>query len=492
MPASLRAQRLGFAFDPSRPLFDGLTFHLSPGWTGLVGANGAGKTTLLRLIRGELTPGSGALLLEPPGARVAWCPQRVEARDDLIDGLAWAVDRLARRLHGQLHLDPATLERWPTLSPGERKRWQLGAALWSEPDVLLLDEPGNHLDVEALAWMKQALREHRGIGVLVSHDRALLDELTTATLRVLEGDARLWPQPFSAARALWLEEEHAARELQRDTKRRLEKEEQKLDARRRALTAASKQRSTGARMKSKYDSDARTLAADFRAEQAERSLAATLRRVDRQAEGLRTALDAVKVRDDAGQALFLKYERCPKSTVVQFRGNVRAGDVVLLRDFSLQLAREGRVWLRGPNGAGKSSALQAVLAGCAVPEERRLVLPQELTAEDALDDLATVKALAPDARGRVMQLVHALGVEPDHLLRSAAPSPGEARKLRLALGLGRHAWLAVLDEPTNHLDLPAIERLEAALVAFPGALLLVTHDQRLGSAVGAEPLELAG
>ena len=81
-------------------------------------------------------------------------------------------------------------------------------------------------------------------------------------------------------------------------------------------------------------------------------------------------------------------------------------------------------------------------------------------------------------------------MEPEHLLRSAHPSPGEARKLRLALGLGRHCWLAVLDEPTNHLDLPAIERLEAALLDFPGALLLVTHDERLGAAVTSRRLDL--
>jgi ATPase subunit of ABC transporter with duplicated ATPase domains len=80
----------------------------------------------------------------------------------------------------------------------------------------------------------------------------------------------------------------------------------------------------------------------------------------------------------------------------------------------------------------------------------------------------------------VLSLVAALGSEPARLLASADPSPGEARKLCLALGMGRHAWALVLDEPTNHLDLPTVERLEAALAAYRGALLLVTHDARLG------------
>jgi ATPase subunit of ABC transporter with duplicated ATPase domains len=87
--------------------------------------------------------------------------------------------------------------------------------------------------------------------------------------------------------------------------------------------------------------------------------------------------------------------------------------------------------------------------------------------------------MPPDARGRLLGVVAALGVEPARLLRTREPSPGEAKKLLLAEGLARHVWCAVLDEPTNHLDVPSIERLERALGAFPGALLLVTHDERM-------------
>jgi len=469
---SLRAQQLGFAYDTVQ-IFDALDFHLRPGWTGLVGANGLGKTTLLRLVLGELKPTRGALVVEPRGARVAWCPQRVDELDDAIRAFAEGSDGFARKLTGRLRLEPAQLERWPTLSSGERKRWQLAAALHAEPDVLLLDEPGNHLDREGLDALRGALAAFGGVGVLVSHDRGLLDGATSATLRLTAAGARLWAHPYSQARELWLGEEEGLREQRRDARRRLEKEDAKLDARRHTLAAASRQRNAGARMRNKHDSDARGLGADVRAEHAEKAHAAALRRVERSAERVRGELDGLHVADEAGQALFLRYESCPKPTVAQLDG--------------LQLARDGRLWVQGPNGSGKTTLLKRVLAeGCLVPQERRLVLPQELTLDESQADLAATKALPQEQRGRVLQLVHALGVEPDRLLASPAPSPGEGRKLRLALGLGRHAWLAVLDEPTNHLDLPAIERLGAALAEFPGALLIVTHDEHLGRALGAD------
>ncbi len=488
---SLRAHELGFAHDASSALFEDVSFHLTPGWTGLVGANGAGKTTLLRLITGELSPTSGHLKCD---ARVVCCEQRVELASDDLQAFAWAHDGLARRLQGRLRLEPAQLERWPTLSPGERKRWQLGAALWSEPDVLLLDEPTNHLDDDGRTLLLDALRGFHGVGVVVSHDRALLDALTHATLRLANGTARLWSASFTPAHALWTEEAEALRDSQLETKRALQKEQQRLDTKRRTLEASARQRNTGARMRNKHDSDARTLGAGFRAEMAEMAHAASLRRTARRADALGEQLAGLQVRDDPGQRLFLAWEPCPRRLVLAL-GHDAWSKILAERRFStsreaqtLTLGRDEHLWVRGRNGAGKTTLLDVARGACTLPPERVLWLPQELTVHDTRTDLERVKALPPEARGRVFQLVHALGVEPERLLASRSPSPGEGRKLRLALGLGQHAWLAVLDEPTNHLDLPAIERLQAALTSYPGALLLVTHDEALGSAVTSRTL----
>ncbi|MCA8930470.1 MAG: ATP-binding cassette domain-containing protein, partial [Alphaproteobacteria bacterium] len=140
-----------------------------------------------------------------------------------------------------------------------------------------------------------------------------------------------------------------------------------------------------------------------------------------------------------------------------------------------------RVWLRGENGAGKTSLLRALLKARERP--RALYVPQELERDVVTRHQQDLLALPPDVRGRAFQRLAALGCDPTIVTSSSAPSLGEARKLALAAGLARPLDAILLDEPTNHLDLPSIERLEHALDDFPGALLIVSHDERFAEAL---------
>ena len=468
MPStSLRAVALGFTFQNGRTLFHDVDFQLPPGWLGVVGANGVGKTTLLELLVGQRTPTSGRIELKPRGATIAVCNQRVELLERSVIDFSQQLDGHARALQGRLKLEPSQLLRWPTLSPGERRRWQLGATLATQPEVLLLDEPSNHLDADAADWLLPELLRYRGIGVLVSHDRALLDALTTSTLRIDAGAVRVWPGNWSNASQQWAIEAERARMAHEQARADVRKAATRLQRARSELAETSAHRSTGKRMKNKHDSDARTLAADFRAEHAEMALAGRLRSEKQQLARAQERHQQTLGTRMVGTDFELHWLRAPRPVLLSHQGRT--------------VGRTDRIWVRGANGAGKTTLLTA-LAAQRRADDALFFLPQELTSDDTRHLLAALHALQPGPRGHVLQWLAVLGVPPSAVLESEAPSAGEARKLALALALGQPMWGLLLDEPTHHLDAIACERLENALTRFQGALVLATHDRRFAEA----------
>jgi ATPase subunit of ABC transporter with duplicated ATPase domains len=460
---SIVLSKVSFSHSDSIPLIVDLDLRIDSGWTGVVGPNGAGKTTLLELLAGERQPDTGVVRTHPPGMRSRLCPQTVDQCTPEVVALARASQGEARRIRGQLAL--------------EVKRWQVGAALSSDPDVLILDEPTNHLDADARSRLITALRGFPGIGIVVSHDRTLLDTLTTRTIRLDQGEIRSWRGSYAAARTAWEQEQRE----QLDSCRKLQSEKKKLkrrlaDARQKRAVAGARMR-TSKRMKSARDADARGRFKAKRRRSAEVALGRETHklrgRLDRLGERAK-GFDFVKA---LGRSLEVDYVPSPAPRLMSLElDELRVGDTLLLREVHVEVARESRIHVAGPNGAGKTTLLGRLIDTLRVPASRVLYLPQELTPPQELSLLEELRASGASEQGRVLSIVAALGVDPEALLASARPSPGEARKLALAFGLARQVWALVLDEPTNHLDLPSTERIEAALAETPGALVIATHD----------------
>ncbi|MCL1588104.1 MAG: ATP-binding cassette domain-containing protein [Actinomycetia bacterium] len=476
--SAIHLSHVSFSYSSAVPVITDATFDLGPGWAGLVGANGVGKSTLLSLITGEHPPDDGTVSVEPVGLPPVLCAQRVDTLTVDIRNFGWDWDGDAVRMRAKLDLVPDQLERWPTLSPGERKRWQIGAALVARPDVLLLDEPTNHLDAAAHDLLLSALGDFRGCGVVVSHDRDLLNNLTTKTVRVLPGRVRMWNGSYDAARDAWIAETAEQVETLQRMKADRKKLARRLDEQHRKTAHQDAKRMRERRAAGKHDLDTRGSAASYKHERGQKTGAQTVSTMSNSLQKLDGDLEGASLAKDLGGGITFDFEPSNKEFLTRYDGPVLAGTEELFK-VDVAMRRTDRIRIAGRNGAGKTSLLRLLVDEAAIPPDKILYLTQETTAAGATAWLDEVNSLPSSDRGRVMTLVARLGADPGALLQSHQPSPGEARKIALALGLGTAKWLLVLDEPTNHLDLPSIERLESALVAYEGALLLITHDDAL-------------
>jgi ATPase subunit of ABC transporter with duplicated ATPase domains len=471
---------VSFTYDTAvSPLLEGFSAHFPSGWTGVVGANGSGKSTILKLAVGELIPRAGKVDIPD---HAIYCPQRTDEPPPMFGGLLEGTDAEAYKTRSRLGIGDDWLERWRTLSHGERKRAQIGTALWLQPQVLAVDEPTNHLDSCARDMLMAALLTFKGAGLLVSHDRELLDALCRQCLFLEPPEAVMRPGNYSKGFDQAQKDETYHHDQRLQAKREISKLKRSASRHRNSASQADRKRSKrGLAVK---DHDARSKLDLARLTGKDGTAGKRLRQLDGRMRQAREKLDQIKVKKNYETGIWLPGSRSECNTLFDLAGgSLLLGGERRLYFPDIVMRPGDRIALTGPNGSGKSTLICHIMEVLDTSGIRVTYMPQEIDVSTSRELMDEVRCISNEKKGHMMTIVSRLGSRPHRLLESREPSPGEVRKLLLAMGITDEPNLIVMDEPTNHLDLPSIRCLESALSDCPCGLLLVSHDRPFLSAL---------
>lgn len=471
-------------------ILEGATAALPPGAkVGLIGRNGAGKSTLMKVVAGMLEPDDGSVDL-PRDARLGYIAQEAPAgqaspletvlaadveranlleeaentedphrvaeiheRLNIIDAHS-APARAAKILIGLGFDEAAQQQPMDSFSGGWRMRVALGALLFSQPDMLLLDEPSNHLDLEATLWLENFLRSYPATILVVSHERDLLNNVVDHILHLQQGKTTLYPGGYDA-----FEKQHAERQAQL------------ASAREKQIAERGKLESFVNRWRYKAHT----------AKQAQSRIKALERM-----EPIAAAID-----DPSLSFHFPNPSELKPPLITLDDAAVGYGDNIVLSKLNLRLDPDDRTALLGRNGNGKTT-LARLLASQLDPKAGEVNKSGKLTVgyftQYQVEELDTdetplehMTRLMPDAKpGAVRTQLGRFGFSGDKAtIKVGKLSGGERARLALALITRDAPHLLILDEPTNHLDVDAREALVHALNEYSGAVIMVSHDRHM-------------
>ena len=465
-------------------LFQDLSFHLRTGErVGLVGDNGSGKTTLLRLMAGLDEPDHGAVRLahHAKAGFLDLSPTGIQKQDPTFQSastsaLSWQVRQtgLIDKLQATAHPE--------TLSGGEKTRLALSRFLADPPDVMLLDEPTNNLDLPGIQSVIRLLDEQTCAMVIVSHDRYLLDNLVTRIVEIENGRLVEYEGNYSFYREekerLYEEQLHRFeedRKQQRQVQEAIKRTRQWAE---KAHRDSTKKDSSGLTMGRKEFKRAKAMKMEKKAKNDIHRLERMVETGEKRPQTERSVRFDLSSTDKQGRRLL------EATDLTKSYGSLR-----LFTGSHFQVRRGEKVALYGPNGCGKTTLIQ-MIRHLEEPDSGMLwlspgaktgILGQELErlpADRLLLDYLIDKLGKLDGQDRAM--LAQLGLSKRHLEQMCGTfSLGEQMKIKLVeLILSKHDFL-ILDEPTNYLDLHAREQLEKSLQDYQGTLLIASHDARL-------------
>ncbi|OXM99818.1 ATP-binding cassette domain-containing protein [Bifidobacterium vansinderenii] len=487
----------------AEPLFSDISATFPQGWTAMLGDNGIGKTTLMHIAMGLLHADAGTAVPSPGSMIVGFCPQNTDEKPAGLEDFAadWSAETMVIRR--ALGIDDDWPWRYGELSGGEAKCLQIACALARRPDMLILDEPTNHLDEGTRKDIVAVLRNFRGIGIAVSHDVDFIDALATRCV-FFERDhvqgrnvtvVRTRPGNYSQAAADAEHDRRAADDALRTARREAVRLERTAARRRHdaTLAATRAQSQTAHATVDRKDHDARNLLKLHKSLSTDGSAgAASARIAARTAAARHRANDIVTAAKRYDGDIWMDAEASHRSELVRLEpqlirydgehngaDSTRSVDEQGLEVPLLSVGPHDRIGIVGRNGTGKTTVFRAMLGQTTrmQPPIPVLSMAQNTTDHDASDAMSRLLGLSAVDRTATLSAYAQLNADPDRLLAGEQPSPGELRKLLLCLGARRHPHLIMLDEPTNHLDLHSKQALAKTLAAFPGTVIVISHDR---------------
>jgi len=508
-----------------QPILQDISFSISNRErTGLIGPNGCGKTALMRILAGIEQPDSGNVVSTRPNLRIGYLAQGMDFENDEtlqtalslnpisqadieseITSLASALSsnpndsRIQAQYDSALNqlsavgsqpsavLGPLGLADLPLdtpvshLSGGQKTRLMLARVLLEEPHLLLLDEPTNHLDIEMLEWLEGWLTRFKGAALIVSHDRAFLDNTVTSILELdpVTHHTKSYPGNY----ADYLEQRLSEREKQAQAYQDQQDEIAQLRAAAAHIRGLTKMRKGGKADPKNTDG----FSVGFFGNRATKRTAGRAKHIEARIEKILTEEQIEKPRSSWQIKLDFGAPVHQSKDVLVTEKLAVGYDKPLLTDLNLHIRAGQRIALTGPNGTGKTTLIRTI-AGKLNPLAGNLKLGTTvklgyMTQEQELlnpgfNALQSIQSVAALNETEARNFLHYFLFKGDDALRPTRElSFGERARLQLALLVAQGCTFLLLDEPINHLDIPSRARFEEALANFKGTILAVVHDR---------------